>query len=69
VKTMFPPPEKPETVNIGGIDIIAGEEGSEEEMSAAEILQKKIAEARELAQQDPKIVANIIKDWIGANGS
>ncbi|MBK1679973.1 flagellar basal-body MS-ring/collar protein FliF [Rhodocyclus tenuis] len=67
VKTMFPPPE-PETVNIDGIDIIAGEDG-EIELSAAEQLQKKIDEARELARQDPKVVANIIKDWIGANGS
>jgi flagellar M-ring protein FliF len=28
-----------------------------------------LQKARELAQQDPKAVANIIKDWTGANAS
>lgn len=36
--------------------------------SNAATLEKKINDARGLAQQDPKAVANIIKDWTGANG-
>ncbi|MQY51585.1 flagellar basal body M-ring protein FliF [Rhodocyclus tenuis] len=69
VKTMFPPPPPPEDElgKIDGIDIIAGDE-EPLEPSAAEMLQKKIDEARELAQRDPKVVANIIKDWAGVNG-
>jgi flagellar biosynthesis/type III secretory pathway M-ring protein FliF/YscJ len=30
---------------------------------------EKLGQARALAQQDPKAVANIIKDWTGANAS
>jgi flagellar M-ring protein FliF len=44
-----------------------GEPG--ERPDAAELLEKKLAEARALAQQDPQIVANIIKEWTGANAS
>lgn len=29
---------------------------------------QKVAAARGVAQNDPKVVANIIKDWLGANG-
>jgi flagellar M-ring protein FliF len=37
--------------------------------SNAATLEKKIDDARGLAQQDPKVVANIIKDWTGSNAS
>jgi flagellar M-ring protein FliF len=30
-------------------------------------LEQKLGQARDLAQQDPKVVANIIKDWTGSN--
>ena len=30
-------------------------------------LEQKLAQARDIAQQDPKAVANIIKDWTSAN--
>ena len=51
------------------IDVMGGE-GEEEALppSAAEALAKKLDEARDLAQQDPKVIAHIIKDWTGANG-
>lgn len=65
IKAMSPPPPE-EAATIDGIDIVEGE-GEAIEPSAAEMLQRKIAEARELAKQDPKVVANIIKDWVGAN--
>ena len=50
------------------LNIVADEE---EELgpSPAASLEKKIEQAREIAQQDPKIVANIIKDWTNANAS
>jgi len=55
----------------GKIDVFAGEEGEggEQIPSAAATLEKKIEQARNIAQKDPKIVANIIKDWTGANAS
>lgn len=57
---------------VGGtIDLLAGEEGEEEQRVPTGnkiLLEKRLAEARELAQKDPQIVANIIKDWTGANG-
>ncbi|HMW19205.1 MAG TPA: flagellar basal-body MS-ring/collar protein FliF [Accumulibacter sp.] len=76
VRTMLPPPPIEETLG-GRVDVVAGgedEENIEEEgenvvLTAAELLEKKIAELRALAQQDPHIVAAIIKEWMGANGS
>lgn len=74
VKLMFPPPEKPESEAPGSrLDVIAGEEGEGEEGEAEKetmnSFEKILEQARALAQQDPKIVANIIKDWTGANAS
>lgn len=71
-KTMLPPPPVEETPTLGGeLDIVAGEEGEEEKLppSAAEELERKLEEARELASRDPKVVANIIKDWMAAHGN
>jgi flagellar M-ring protein FliF len=55
----------------GNISVFAGDEGesSEQGPSPAATLEKKIEQARNIAQKDPKIVANIIKDWTGANAS
>ncbi|MBI4754669.1 MAG: flagellar M-ring protein FliF [Betaproteobacteria bacterium] len=30
-------------------------------------LEHKLQQARDLARQDPKLIANVIKDWVGAN--
>lgn len=49
----------------GNIDIV-DEEGSAAANGAA-ALDRKLGEARDVAQQDPKVVANIIKDWTSAN--
>ena len=71
-KAMLPPPPVEETSPLGqGVDILAGDEGAEEKLqpSAAEALAQKLEEARDLAQKDPKVVSNIIKDWMGTNGS
>ena len=70
---MFERPAAAESAVGGQIDVVAGEEGEAEARehvpTGAELLEKSIAEARALAQQDPQIVANIIKEWMGVNGS
>ena len=72
LKTMLEKPAATESGVGGRIDVVAGEEGEEEATenlpTAAELLEKRIAAARALAQQDPQLVANIIKEWTGANG-
>ena len=48
------------------------EEATEEEapqLSESQLLDQRIEEVRTMAQQDPLAVANIIKEWMGANGS
>jgi flagellar M-ring protein FliF len=80
LKTMFPPKEE-ETSPGSQIDVVAGEEGAEGEevgelseaeaakLAKATSLEKQIEEARNIAQNDPKIIANIIKEWAGAGGN
>ncbi len=79
IKTMFPPPPEPEpeTESIGpdGLPHAAGgtrhtgENGEEiEEEVSIDHYAVKIQKARDIAQADPKAVANIIKDWMGVNG-
>ncbi|WP_153109251.1 flagellar basal-body MS-ring/collar protein FliF [Propionivibrio limicola] len=73
IRTMMPPPPEPEPATeaaggLGGnIDIVAGEE-EERPLTPEELFAQKLGKLRELAQQDPKVVANIIKNWTGANG-
>lgn len=47
------------------LDIIDEDEGP----SGSETLERKLGQARNLAEKDPKAVANIIKDWTGSNAS
>jgi flagellar M-ring protein FliF len=68
MKTMLETPPKTATSVLGG-NINISDEGGELPPTAAESLEKKLKQARELAQQDPKVVANIIKDWTGSNAS
>ncbi|MDR2787353.1 MAG: flagellar M-ring protein FliF [Candidatus Accumulibacter sp.] len=67
--TISPPPSREDEASaVAGADEEEKEEEEEErEPTAAELLEQKLAQARELAQQDPKAVANIIKGWMGAN--
>lgn len=68
-KNMLEAMPKPHVEPPGSnIDIVADEE-IERIPTGAETLEKKVDQARNLAQQDPKIVANIIKDWTGSNAS
>ena len=49
-------------------DEIATQETQDSEgLDTAEALEQKVAEARAMVQTDPKAVANIIKNWTGAN--
>ncbi|MDR2111878.1 MAG: flagellar basal body M-ring protein FliF, partial [Candidatus Accumulibacter sp.] len=72
VRTMLPPPPPPPQEAGGNVDT-DDEEGAEEEEeephepTAAELLEQKLAQVREIARQNPKAVANIIKDWTGVN--
>ncbi len=80
LKTMFPPPAPPEedatAESVAGaaghvrIDSETGEEIVDEEDAQVHIdhYAIKVQKARDLAQADPKAVANIIKNWIDPNG-
>lgn len=76
LKTMFPPPPgtEPDTAEgvasaAGGVSITGeGEEGEDAQVQIDHYA-AKIQKARDLAQADPKSVANIIKEWMGANAS
>ncbi|WP_300333683.1 flagellar basal-body MS-ring/collar protein FliF [Accumulibacter sp.] len=74
IRTMLERPPGERAAAGGQIDVIADEEEGEAEEpvkhvpTAAELLEKKLTRARALAQQDPQAVANIIKEWMGANG-
>jgi flagellar M-ring protein FliF len=67
-KTMLEPPPKPESKPLGGkVDIV--DEEAERPPSAGESLERKLGRARELAQNDPQVVANIIREWTSSNAS
>ena len=71
VKAMMqpPPPTRPTHNTLGGNVNIVSDDVENKPPTAAETLERKLEQARDLAQQDPKIVANIIKDWTGSNAS
>lgn len=69
LRTMMTPPPKPAAVTLGGnVDVVSDEEENGRPTAAAG-LEQKLTQARDLAQQDPKVVANIIKDWTSSNAS
>ena len=74
LRTVVPPKAKPEE----GAEAAAGEEAEGEEgeegvrvtLSGAgeeESFEERLERARNLARNDPKTVANLIKDWMGVN--
>lgn len=69
LRTMFPPPLPEAEKEEGEI----GEEDVEVDLTAMggdlilATYEGKMQKAREIAHADPKAVANIIKDWMGAN--
>lgn len=73
MKVMFPPPPGSEegtsaegVAGAVGHIAIEGEEG--EDHVKIDHYAAKVQKARDFAQADPKAVANIMKDWMGANG-
>jgi flagellar M-ring protein FliF len=69
LKSMLDSLPKTSPRHVGSkLNIVADEE---EDLgpSPAATLDKKIEQARDVAQQDPKIVANIIKDWTNSNAT
>jgi flagellar M-ring protein FliF len=52
------------TMNEDGIMVLDGEPLPEDAQAAFE---RKRAEVRELAKQDPKLVAGVVKEWMGGN--
>ncbi|MDR3324013.1 MAG: flagellar M-ring protein FliF [Zoogloeaceae bacterium] len=72
LRTMFPPPPAPPE---GGKEDVAAEgylgdevTGEAEPDAALNPFAAKLHKARDIAQNDPKMVANVIKDWLGVNG-
>ncbi|MFT3851035.1 MAG: flagellar basal-body MS-ring/collar protein FliF [Propionivibrio sp.] len=69
IRTMTTPPPKPAELTIGGNVNVVSDDEENEKPTAATRLEEKLGHARDLAQQDPKVVANIIKDWTSSNAS
>ena len=75
LKTMFPPPPEGEgagTGEFGGLGGSRAEFGEEGDDGSTEVridsYAAKVQKARDFAETNPKAVANIIKDWMNANG-
>lgn len=74
LKTMFPEPEK-DASDVAGVAGAAGAaqigEDDEDYEGSVQIdhYAAKVQKARDLAQSDPKAVANIIREWMNAGGS
>lgn len=67
IKTMQTQSPRPATVTLGGNVDVVSDDTENAPPSAAVALEHKLGQARDLAQQDPKVVANIIKDWTNTN--
>jgi flagellar M-ring protein FliF len=73
LKQMFPP-EAAGTRGVGGTLSTTDEAGAEETAEEEELnmayatYERKLAKAKEISMQDPKAVANIMKEWINPNG-
>ena len=76
IKQMFPPPaDRDAGTQAGGLLSTTDEAGVDETSAEEEELnmayatyERKLSRAKELAMQDPKSVANILKEWITPNG-
>jgi len=70
LKSMFPPGPSPEELAAAAAARNAAMFGEAEGEAQVELnnYSAKIQKARDIAQKDPKAVANIVKDWMNANG-
>jgi flagellar M-ring protein FliF len=69
LRTVAPPPREEPSIAQGGGES-ESEDGAEVELSPAaraESYETRLARAREMAREDPKSVAELIKQWMGAN--
>lgn len=78
LKTMFPPHHEGERHGAGegpggifGGALQGEEEGGDEGATQVHIdhYAVKVQKARDIADKDPKAIANMIKDWMGVNGN
>lgn len=69
LKTVLPPPEEKEAAEPGVAEEGAeeGEEGAEVRLSPEATFESRVQHARDLAREDPRMVASLIKNWMGAN--
>ena len=76
LRTVLPPPAKAETgAGAAGEEALEeGEEGVRVTLSGeagegeeTETFEQRLERARTLARNDPRMVANLIKDWMGMN--
>lgn len=78
--TFMPPPPEAAEGEEGEVPAVAATEGEEPldvdippEVLAAELakmsFEKKIARAREIAAKDPKMIAQMLKEWMGSSAS
>ncbi|MBR0564533.1 flagellar M-ring protein FliF [Azoarcus sp. L1K30] len=68
VRSVAPPPAEEEEEEAGAAE---GEEGDEDALVSlsgdGESYEERLERARELARTDPRLVANLIKEWMGVN--
>ena len=78
MKQVMPPPAAEEEEGEGeeSEEAEEGEEGEEDaevtlspEAAAQQRFEEKLARARKLAQENPKMIANLVKEWIGGGSS
>jgi flagellar M-ring protein FliF len=71
VKTVLPPPPEEKEKGAEGEPGLAGgeegEEGAEVSLSPEASYEMRVARAREIAREDPRMVASLVKEWMGAN--
>ena len=78
MKQVMPPPvtEEDEDEGAAADEEAEGEDGKEDaevtlspEAAAQQSFEEKLARARKLAQDNPKMIANLLKEWIGGGGN
>lgn len=67
LQTMMQPPPAPHGGKTLGGNVNIIDDEAEDTRTAEDIFGQKLGEIRDMAQQDPQAVANIIKNWTNAN--
>ncbi|MCB1894084.1 MAG: flagellar M-ring protein FliF [Rhodocyclaceae bacterium] len=76
LKQVLPEPVAEEEDEAAAAEEAEGEEGEEDaevtlspEAAAQQSFEEKLARARKLAQDNPKVIASLLKEWIGGSSS